>query len=238
MLRHLELTPRLRALADLVPQGSRIADIGTDHAYLPVWLLLNDRIPGAIAADINKGPIARAQKTAAEYGCTQNISFLLCDGLSQVDRDSVDSIVIAGMGGETIASILQAAPWVCNRAYTLLLQPMSAQEELRGWLWRNGFSIEREELVPEEEKLYNILVVRFGGARELAPAEEWAGVQTRELVQPHREEYLSRLIHKLDRAISGLERGRGDQAEQRLRQLKHLRESLVQMKEEWCMWQA
>lgn len=236
-MKQLELTPRLHKIAELIPRGAKVADIGTDHAYLPVWLLLQDRITGALAADINKGPLDRARKTAAEYSCTENISFLLCDGLSAVPSDAADTIVIAGMGGETIVSILQAAKWLCGGKHELILQPMSTQEVLRGWLWRNGFDIMREELVCEGDKLYNILCVKSGGAKPMTPAEEWVGRQQPPSDQPLRGLYLERTLFKLGRAIAGVEQGSGSENAAKLAELKALYCSIDQMKKEWDEWQ-
>ena len=157
-MKELELTPRLQAVAELVPQNAALADIGTDHAYLPAWLLGRGQVRRAIAADINQGPLDRARLTAQQYHCTEQMDFRLCDGLAGISPDEVDTIVIAGMGGETIAAILQAAPWVQDARYALILQPMSAQPDLRSWLWYNGFSIKNEQIVREGDKLYNILV--------------------------------------------------------------------------------
>ena len=114
MTRRIELSPRLRLAADLVPEGARLADVGTDHAYLPACLLMEGKIPSAIAADLREGPLSRARETAAEYGCGDRMAFRLCDGLSGIRPEKTDAVVIAGMGGETIAQILEAAPWVRN----------------------------------------------------------------------------------------------------------------------------
>ena len=106
----LELTPRLRQAAQWVPQGVRLADIGTDHGHLPIWLMLQGRIQSAIAADLRPGPLSRARENARRYGVT-GIDFRLCDGLSAIRAEECDAVVIAGMGGENIAAILAAAPW-------------------------------------------------------------------------------------------------------------------------------
>ena len=233
---HLELTPRLRAVAELVKPGAALADIGTDHAYLPVWLLLQGRISKAIAADLRQGPLDRARLTAAQYDCSDQVSFRLCDGLAQISADEVDTIVIAGMGGETISAILDAAPWTRDERCTLILQPMSAQPELRGWLWRNGFDIQKEEIVREGDKLYNILVARYGSKISMTLGEEWAGRQSRELVQPEREEYLARLLEKTERAIHGISRGKSEENARRLDEAIQVRDALVKMKEEWDAW--
>lgn len=105
-MRPVELSPRLLAIAHQVPLGARFADIGTDHARLPVWLLEHGRIPSAIAADLKEGPLSRARQTAARHNLTERISFRLGDGLTPLGPEEADAVAIAGMGGETIASIL------------------------------------------------------------------------------------------------------------------------------------
>ena len=231
------MTPRLQAVADLVPPNAALADIGTDHAYLPAWLLGRGLVRRAIAADINKGPLDRARLTAQQYNCTEQMDFRLCNGLAGIAPDEVDTIVIAGMGGETIAAILQAAPWVQDGRYALILQPMSVQSDLRGWLWHNGFSIQKEEIIREGDKLYNILVASYGDAVQLTAGEEWAGRQLRDMVQPLRAEYLARLLEKVDRAIAGISRGRSGLQDPRLEHLRQVQRELTAMKKEWDAWQ-
>ena len=233
MNKTVELTPRLRLAAELVPQGARLADIGTDHAYLPTWLLLEGRIPSAIAADLREGPLARARETARQYGCGDRMEFRLCDGLSGVRPEEIDAVVIAGMGGETIAGILQAAPWVRTRAVELILQPMSTQPELRRWLADNGMEIRTERLAREGDSLY--VVMQAGpGEMTLTPGECWAGRQSRD---PLRGEYLARQLSRLDRALAGMALARGEQVEQRRRELEEIRRQVADMKEEWQKWQ-
>ena len=141
-MKHLQLQPRLRLLADLVPQGARLADIGTDHGYLPVWLMQQGRIASAIAADIGPEPLAHARRTAEEYGAALDLR--LCDGLRGIAPHEADTVVMAGMGGETIRDILRAAPWTADGHHTLLLQPMTKVELLRGWLRENGYLIKQK----------------------------------------------------------------------------------------------
>ncbi|MBE6973838.1 MAG: SAM-dependent methyltransferase [Ruminococcaceae bacterium] len=236
-MKQLELTPRLHAVAELVPDGAFLADIGTDHAYLPVWLLLEGKIAHAIAADLREGPLDRAKLTAKEYNCTKNITFRLCDGLFGIAPEEADTIVIAGMGGETIAAILDQAAWTKNESYTLILQPMSAQNDLRRWLWQQGYGIRNEQVVREGDKLYNILFVRYGCARELSIGEEWAGCQSPDMKQELRGEYLARLLEKTDRAIAGISRGKGEKDNARLEELRLVRQTLAEMKKEWDAWQ-
>lgn len=235
-MKQLELTPRLLAAAQLVPPDAAVADIGTDHAYLPVWLLKQGKVRYAIAADLRQGPLDRARLTAKEFDCRENIDFRLCDGLSGIRPDEADCIVIAGMGGETIATILQAAPWLRDTRYTLVLQPMSAQNDLRRWLWQEGFSIENEQLVCEGEKLYNIIAARFGSASPMTLGEEWVGRQTPRLDQPLRGELFRRLLDKTARAMDGISRGKGEDSRARLEELEQLQAELTQMKQEWEQW--
>lgn len=195
----MELTPRLRAIAELVPQGARLADVGTDHGHLPVWLLLSGQIERAIAADLREGPLDRARQTAREYGQTERISFRLCDGLSGISRNEVDTVVIAGMGGETIAAILETAPWT-REGTLLLLQPMTGAPKLREWLQGNGYAIRDEVIAREGKKLYSIWNVSGGTMPPLSQAELWAGVNR---PGPLRAAYLDEMEGKAQKALDG-----------------------------------
>lgn len=171
--KHLQLAPRLQLLADLVPQGARLADIGTDHGYLPVWLLQQGRISSAIAADIGAGPLEHARRTAREYD-VYGLAFRLCDGLSAIAPDEADTLVIAGMGGETIIHILESAPW--TRGCTLLLQPQTKIELLRAWLREHGYAADAERLVEDKGKLYLVLSVRGAEPGTASVLEQYGGV--------------------------------------------------------------
>lgn len=194
----MELSHRLRLIADLVPQGARLADIGTDHAYLPVWLLLEGRIPSAIAADLREGPLARARETAGHYGVTDKISFRLCDGLTGIRAEEADVISIAGMGGETIAAILEQAPW--TRMRQMLLQPMTSFPDLRLWLQEHDYTIEKESICREGKRLYSVWSVMGGSMPPLSPAELWAGRQSGD---PLRAGYLAFMREKVKNALAG-----------------------------------
>lgn len=236
-MRTLELSPRLRSVADLVPQGARLADIGTDHAYLPAWLILQGIISWAIAADLRKGPLERARITAERYGITAQMSFRLCNGLAGVSGKETDVIAIAGMGGETIAEILSAAPWTREEKKLLLLQPMSAQPELRLWLQKHGYAIQREVLSKEGETLYTTFQVIAGQMEPLTPGERWAGRQQQAEKAPLRSEYLERLIAQMGRALEGLRRSSRAADSSRLTEMEQVQQDLLRMKEEWSAWQ-
>lgn len=224
----MELSPRLQSIARQIPQGARLADVGTDHGYLPVWLLLNGRIRRAVAADLRAGPLDRARQTARQYGQMENISFRLCDGLADIGAEEVDAVVVAGMGGETIAAILEAAPWT-RQDKLLLLQPMTGAPRLRQWLQTHGYAIEKETLAREGNKLYSIWTVRGGSMPPLSPAELWAGVDGGD---PLRPAYLSSLLEKAEKALRGhLTAQRPDQAV--IAYLEEVLSGLRKMKEEW-----
>lgn len=223
----MELTPRLQAIAEQVPQGARLADVGTDHGYLPVWLLCGGYIDSAIATDLREGPLNRSRETAQRFGVAEQISFRLCDGLSAVRPEEADTVVIAGMGGETITSILEAAPWTKERTL-LLLQPMTGFAELRLWLQENGFQISRERIAREGKRLYNILSVKGGEMPPLSPAELWAGQQNGD---PLRREYLALMRKKVEKALRGQRSARvPDQT--RVEELNRVLSGLARMEKE------
>lgn len=158
------LDKRLSAVAALVRPGSRLADIGTDHAYLPVHLVQAGVCPSAIASDIGAGPLDAARRTVTENGLTSEIALRLGNGLATVSAGEVEDIAIAGMGGETIVAILEAAPWVQNEGVRLILQPMTRAEDLRRWLLTHGFSVLEEHLIIDGRHLYPVLAAQYTAA--------------------------------------------------------------------------
>lgn len=233
-MNQLELTPRLAAIAAQVPQGARLADVGTDHAYLPAWLLLRGTIGQAVASDVNEGPLQRGRETARLYGVEDKITFRRCDGLAGIGPDQADTVAICGMGGELIARILSQAPW--TKEALLLLQPMSTQPELRRWLLANGYVIRREQIAREGEKFYSLLTVTAGEPeRPYTPAELWAGRQTAGEEDPHRGAYLADLIRRRERVLAGMQRGRV--APEDLAREEALLAELRSMEKEWNAWQ-
>lgn len=234
-MKQLDLSPRLAALAAQVPQGALLADVGTDHAYLPAWLLLAGQIRGAVATDINEGPLQRGRETARAYGVEEGIAFRRCDGLAGVAQGEADTVAIAGMGGDLIAKILAAAPWT-RRGVTLLLQPMSAQEVLRRWLTENGYVISRETLAREGRKRYTILTAAGGQSQPYTPGQLWAGCQRQGEADPERLAYLEDLIARRRRALAGMERSAAPDPAALTAQ-RALVAELEEMKKEWITWQ-
>ena len=163
-MRLFTLAPRLQRIADLIAPGERIWDVGSDHAKLPVWLVYTGRIDFAVASDIGEGPVQNGRRTAEMFGVRDRISFILCPGLQGGNRNTADTIIIAGMGGETIVEILSAAPWTAESGVRLLLQPMSGVEELRSFLFSGCYSLEREFLIDDGGREYILIEARGGGS--------------------------------------------------------------------------
>lgn len=157
-----KLTPRLAAVAGLVRPGATVADIGTDHAYLPVYLVNAGICPSAVACDVRRGPLMRAQMTVAAYGAGGKIKLMQCDGLSGVPR--ADDVVIAGMGGELIANILAPCAFIKDPTVSLTLQPMTSAPELRSFLCVSGFEIKKEIAAREGDRLYIVMTAVYTGS--------------------------------------------------------------------------
>lgn len=221
--KQLALQPRLHLLARLVPEGCRLTDVGTDHGYLPVSLLQQGRIISAIASDIGAEPLEHARRTAAQYGAA-GIDFRLCPGLSAIAPEETDVIVIAGMGGETIMTILQDAPWTKDGRHTLLLQPMTKTADLRRWMADNGYTFTDEHLVEDKGRLYPVLTVTGGKHRALTEAEALCGVLLES--DPLYGAYLSEHAAKLRRSAEGLRRSSAPDAAAQAARMDALAEEL------------
>ena len=159
-----ELGARLSACADFVRRGRIPADIGTDHAYLPIWLVQTGRVPAAFASDINEEPIRSAIKNIESHGLSEKIKTFTADGLESIPPHEVDDIIIAGMGGDNISAILSGGEWLKNRRYRLILQPMSRASRLREYLFTNGFDIIGEKAICEAGRLYTVICAEYRGA--------------------------------------------------------------------------
>ncbi len=229
-----KLSARLQAIADLVPKGGSVADIGTDHGYIPVRLAQNGLAKKITAADINAGPLNHARLTAAEHGVSNYISFELCSGLEFPTAHDHDTIIIAGMGGELIISILEKASWTKD-GVTLILQPNSRIHTLVGWLQENGYFVESARLVKDAGKLYQILVVR-GGEEALADTEAKRLVHSMffQLRDPLLGEYLDTLIARYTAAEQGMLSGKREAPE--LLRTQAVLQDLKKMKQEVMEW--
>ena len=223
------LPPRLAAIAAMVPEGTRLADVGTDHGLVPIRLLLEGRIRSAVASDIRMGPLSRAKANAAAHGA-ENIRFVLCDGLTDIFPEEAETVVIAGMGGETIAAILEAAPWA-RQGRTLLLQPMTHPELLRSSLAAMSLRIEEERLVRDSGKIYTVIKALPGEPLALSAAERYVGAYASISGQPLFSAYLAQWVQKLRPAIEGLSRSSRPEDAARLKELRTVYEQLRKMRD-------
>ncbi len=165
------LSARLRSAVPYLKRGGAVIDVGTDHAYLPIYLVGEGISSRALACDINRGPIESAARNIAAAGLARRIDTLCTDGLHGAEQFAPDDIMIFGMGGELIIRILSEAPWVKNASIGLVLQPMTRAHLLRRWLLENGFAIVGETIT-HEDRYYQTIAARYCGKSEEYTEEE------------------------------------------------------------------
>lgn len=163
-----KISNRLTTAAALVTQGYTLADVGTDHGYIPIYLLQQKKIPAAIAMDINEGPLERAKEHIALYGLQAYIQTRLSDGVAALKPGEVEAVLIAGMGGGLVMHILKDGEKVCQSAKELILQPQSEIEHVREFLREKGYTILAEDMVYEDGKFYPMMKVQYQGENENA----------------------------------------------------------------------
>lgn len=217
-VKHPPLDARLSLAASFVRPGSVVCDVGTDHAYLPIWLLTHGVCPRAVVCDINEGPLNSAREHAAHYGCMSRMSFYRADGLNGIDlaAENIDDIVICGMGGELIARILAEAEYSRRPGVRGILQPMSSAEDLRASLAKDGYRIEDERLAMAAGRVYTCLSVVYDGVqRTFSPAELVLGeahIHRGKAAGALFDEHLRRMIRAVQKRCRGLESGGHDAA--------------------------
>lgn len=209
----MHLTPRLRTIMQQVPEGARLADIGTDHALIPTALLRRGVIQSAIASDLREGPLDSAARTAKQFEVEHKLSLRLGGGLQTVRPDEADTIVIAGMGGETIAQILADDAWALDGAHLLLLQAMTAQPYLRQYLAAHGGVIQKESLCREGQRIYTVMTVVGGGKREQKKLSACC-ISDALLRDPMAEEYIQKLLHREQKIAHSLETAKHQKPEE------------------------
>ncbi len=160
----LTLNNRLSVCADLVTKGGTAVDVGTDHAYLATYLVLNNISKNVIACDINEKPLNTARQTLERYNVSDRIKLLKSDGLKNVPDENVTDVIIAGMGGELISSIIENAQWL-KRGTNIIAQPMTKAEALRKWLYENGYKILSEKAVTDENFTYSVMQIVYSGEK-------------------------------------------------------------------------
>ena len=204
------LSDRLLACCNYVKRGDRVADVGCDHGYLGIYLLTNGIAKSVIESDVAEGPLQSAMRNAVKYGTKNKMSFHLSDGVKNIPRD-FDTLVCAGMGADTIISILSAAPWLRDGKYRLILQCQSKRPELRQWLYDTGYRINRETLAKDGKFVYTIMEVVFDPSHGITPAETYITRQLLEDNHPLLSEYYERVKHGVELTVFGMKRANDDQ---------------------------
>ena len=205
----LPLSNRLLACCSFVRLHDRVADVGCDHGYLGIHLLQSGIASSVIAADINEMPLQSAKENAVKFGVQDRISFYRSDGVRQLPRD-FDCMVCAGMGADTMISILEAAPWLQSSRFRLILQCQSKRPELRRYLYRQGYAIRRETLAKDGKFIYPVMEVVYAPGETLTDGEYYITPALRrsgsELLPAFRESVLS----GLRKTVAGLSGGDGE----------------------------
>ena len=198
---------RLRTAADMVPRGARLADIGSDHAYLPIALCLENKIECALASDINEGPVQAAVANIHKNGLGSRITAVRADGLDKTREFLPDCITILGMGGELIVSIIDKAEWVKDEGITLVLQPMTHPEILAKYLAGSGFDVTDEIIVRDggrDDRIYRIICAKFDGkVRKLSEGEALVGRKNIDRGDEITAAYIKKNIRILETRIAG-----------------------------------
>lgn len=217
----MKLTPRLQAIAELIPPGSVVADIGTDHAYLPVYLVSEQLIQHAVAADINKAPLEQARETVAAFNALHKVDLRLGNGLDVIrEEDGIDTVVIAGLGGRTIAEILAGGKQKLHGVKRLILQPMSDAGYLRIFLAQNGFALVQESLVMEGKQLYEIILATAGREAETDPFKLSLGPRLLEGKPPLLSVLLQEKIRKLRTVHRSLQKAKKKDVSEKLNEVE------------------
>ncbi len=207
----LPLDNRLALCASFVREGTALADIGTDHAYLPIMLACEGKIRSAVASDIRTGPLQNAESNILRFGVQDKIRTVLSDGLDNVPAEEAEDIVMAGMGGELIAAIIKRTPWLYDSSRRLILQPMTRAYQLRLFLYAEGFAIAEEKACLSGKKCYSVMRCEYDGiVRECSRGYAYIGSLSEDDSEAAGQ-YIHTVIMKLKRKINGLRRS-GDAA--------------------------
>lgn len=199
---HLPISERLLACAEYIHPGETVADVGCDHGYLGIHLLTNGIAKAIIASDINHGPLQAARHNAQKFGVQNNISFHLCPGVSDVPRD-FDVMVCAGMGADTMVSILEDAPWLKSDRYRLVLQCQSKTPLLRRYLSEKGWYIAEESVLKDGKFLYTVMeVVWAPDAPRLSVGQWYLSPAILENPGAEAKEYCQRIVDGLRLAVT------------------------------------
>lgn len=199
----LPISKRLEVCAEFVAAGDRVADIGCDHGYLGIYLIRNNVATSVIASDIRPMPLKSAINNAEIYGVSNKMEFYLSDGASKIPRD-FSVLVCAGMGADTIISVLQEAPWLKSEQYRLILQCQSRTPLLRHFLSESGWYIEKERVLRDGRFLYTVIEAQWKpNFPKLTPGEWFLSPALFDNPAPELPEYFQYQLFRLERIVNG-----------------------------------
>lgn len=216
----MQLSKRLKMVASFVTKGNILADIGTDHGYIPIYLVENGVCPKAYAMDINKGPLERANEHIKEEGLQDRIITRLSNGLEKLYENEADTVLIAGMGGALIIDILKRGEKVLNTVKELVLSPHSEWKEVREYLLKNGYKIECEEMLIDAEKYYVIIKAVKGVSEEYNDIEMRYGRYLLEKKDEVLKAYLLKEKYKYEIILEGLKAQNTIKANERMEEIQ------------------
>lgn len=227
------LSPRLLACCRYIAPGDRVADVGTDHGYLSIYLLQKGLASRVYATDLREKPLQKARENSRRFGVAEKMTFFCTPGLRGVPRD-FDTLVCAGMGADTICEILGEAPWLRTGAYRLVLQCQSSGNDLRRFLAENGWTICREQLVRDGKFLYTVIEAKAGAPGPLTPGEEYVSPALFREGGDLLPEYLARCAAGARAAAEGICRSRDPMDLERLPYYERAYEEIKRMEETLC----
>jgi tRNA (adenine22-N1)-methyltransferase len=221
MRKMIKLSQRLQAIADFVPQGARVADVGTDHGFLPCYLAQNNHAVKVYAYDINEQPLALAQKNVADYNVGEIVSTRLGNGLAVIEPGEVDVVTIAGMGGSLMIEILDAAPLVVDKLNRIILQPNVGAEAVRIWAEKNRWHIVEEQLVRENDRFSVIIAMEPGRSlNAMTPVELFLGPELLKQQHPLLGLYISEEYDKAQMVLVQLAKSDSEESRHKEQMLK------------------
>lgn len=225
------MSKRLEKIASYVSDGIGVADVGTDHGYIPVMLVKRGYKGNITATDINEGPLNKAKLNLIDADAENRVELVLCDGLEGVSPDKADTIIVAGMGGDTITGILDRAEWCMEKGKKLILQPVTKAEILRYWLVNNDFEITDEALVEENGTIYQIICAVPGKSAGYKYSELYIGKYELIKSDPLFDKVLDIHIKRFRSAVKGLENTERSELKPWLEILRNVLGELIEMQE-------
>jgi len=226
------ISQRLLQCAGFVQPGASVCDVGCDHGYLAIHLALNGAA-SVLAMDIAAAPLEKARANIARFGLSDRVATRLTDGLAGVDPAECDTVIVAGMGGDAIAGILERCPWADDGQHRFILQPQTSGNDLRRYLGESGYVIEKEDLVQDGSFLYFTMQVRYGGGSPLSPGEQYLSKALLRCGSDLLPAYFDRILRALANTVSGIECSNNPEKREKLPYYQRALEEVREMRKEY-----